>query len=367
MTTLRVPALQLRQGLRHIYCFGVDGKQLSRFAAVSRVRRDDNSALSGYQRPEALAHIRGIRRYLENSSAILPNALVLAFDNRVSFTPAQLTSPAVDYSMPGELVIPIDDTLPEHERPAWLVDGQQRAAAIRDARVGEFPIAAVGFIARSEEEQRSQFILVNSTKTLPPGLIHELLPATTGQVPHAYERRRVPAAVMAALNRDAGGPFGGVIKSPTAPLGYIQDTSVLKMVEHSLTDGCLYQYRNPATGEADLTAITAHLTTYWAAVAGTWQTAWTLPPRKSRLTHGAGISAMGYVMDALTEDILADELDPAGLRRQLAALAPHTAWTRGTWQIDGEVRRWDSVQNTSKDITALSRHLINHLPAAGAT
>ena len=78
----------------------------------------------------------------------------------------------------GELIIPVDETLPDADKPALLVDGQQRAAAIRDADVAEFPVAAVAFIASGADEQRSQFILVNNTKPLPKGLIHELLPDT---------------------------------------------------------------------------------------------------------------------------------------------------------------------------------------------
>ncbi len=45
-----------------------------------------------------------------------------------------------------------------------MVDGQQRSAAIREARVEAFPICVTAFITESAAEQRSQFILVNSTK-----------------------------------------------------------------------------------------------------------------------------------------------------------------------------------------------------------
>ena len=51
-------------------------------------------------------------------------------------------------------------------------------------------MAAVGFIAKDEAEQRSQFILVNNTKPLPKGLIHELLPDSTGHLPPAYARKQ---------------------------------------------------------------------------------------------------------------------------------------------------------------------------------
>lgn len=360
-TELRVPAIEIRQGDRRIYSFAVDGKQVHDFAAVSRIRRDPADHLQGYQRPEALAHIRGIRKYLESAGALLPNALVLAFDKRVQFTPTISSGSDVSFAVPGELTIPIDTEEPEHERPAWLVDGQQRAAAIRDANLNVFPVAAVGFIADSEEEQRSQFILVNSTKPLPKGLIHELLPGTTGHLPAALARRQLPAQVMSRLNVPAGDdsahPFAGRIKSPTAPDGYIQDTTVLKMIEHSLYEGALYQYRNP-DGTGDIDAIVAHLETFYSAVYETWPEAWQRPPTKSRLTHGAGIQALGYVMDALTDPDRVRAIDPVTLRSQLALLTPHTAWTSGTWPFrDGE-RPWNGIEVTSTAVQHLVRHLM---------
>ena len=57
------------------------------------------------------------------------------------------------------------------------------SAAIRDARIDSFPVVVTAFITQSEEDQRSQFILVNSAKPLPKGLIYELLPATSGALP----------------------------------------------------------------------------------------------------------------------------------------------------------------------------------------
>ena len=84
---IRLPAIRIRQGRQFIFCFGVDGKRIHDFATVSRVHRDD-AILQGYQRPEVLSHIRAIRRYLESVDAMLPNAIVLAFDGRVEFEPS---------------------------------------------------------------------------------------------------------------------------------------------------------------------------------------------------------------------------------------------------------------------------------------
>src|SRR5207248_2894521 len=85
---LLVPALEVRQGEgRTLYTFAVDGKLLPTFATVSRVHRNSEAQLRGYQRPEVLAHIASIRKYLESDNPMIPNALVVAFDERVRFEP----------------------------------------------------------------------------------------------------------------------------------------------------------------------------------------------------------------------------------------------------------------------------------------
>ncbi|SFL60683.1 DGQHR domain-containing protein DpdB [Streptomyces pini] len=356
---LRLPALEVRQGNRKIYCFAVDGKKLHSFAAVSRVRRDDSSTLQGYQRPEVLSHIRGIRRYLESDNAMLPNALVLALDDTVRFETTARRSKGVYYSVPGELVIPVDESLPDEDKAALIVDGQQRSAAIRDADLAEFPVAAVGFIADTQEDQRSQFILVNNTKPLPKGLIHELLPETSGHLPPSYARKRLPAHLMTRLNTDGKGPFYGRVASPTSPDGNIKDTSLLRMLEHSLFEGSLYQYRNPEDGSGDVERMLEHLRNFWTIVQQTFSDAWKLPPRQSRLTHGVGIQAMGFVMDALTDGMAAEDVDCDRVRAAILSLMPVTAWTSGMWRFgDGEQRRWNGLQNTPNDVRLLTDLLV---------
>lgn len=357
---IRVPAIEVRQGERSIYCFAIDGKHLLDFTAVSRVRRTDQGDLDGYQRPEVMNHIRAIKRYIESPEALLPNAVVLAFDDRVQFVvPPRRRSP-VDYSTMGELVIPVDETLDDSEKPALLVDGQQRIAAIRDADVAEFPVAAVAFIASGADEQRSQFILVNNTKPLPKGLIHELLPDASGYLPPKYARRQLPAQVMTRLNLDSDSPFRGAIATPTSPDGYIKDNSVLKMIENSLYDGALYQYRDPEDGSGDIEQMVLHLKIFWSLVEATWPIEWKLIPRKSRLTHGVGIQAMGYIMDALTEGHTADTLPNIGLENRLGELHDMTAWSSGVWNLGpSDQRRWNGLQNTPNDVKLLTNALLN--------
>lgn len=339
---LRLPALEIKQGPgRLLYSFAVDGKRLAEITAVSRIRREEEGTLGGYQRPEAIAHVKGIRRYLESPEALMPNALVVAFDERVRFEPALKGSVADENSRVGHLVVPVVGD--GYEKPGWLVDGQQRSAALREADVASFPVPVVGFITADVREQRSQFILVNNTKPLPVGLINELLPSTEGELPVALLRRRHPALLLEQLNLRENSPLRGMIKTPTSIDGVIKDTSLLKMLEASITDGALYEFRDPVTGGGDTEAMLSLLFNFWEAVRQTWPEAWGLPPRKSRLTHGAGIAALGYVMDAIAEHRIAAEepLDVDAIRSDLALLAPHTRWTSGRWEFGME---FDEVQ-----------------------
>src|SRR5215208_5856784 len=103
---LSLPALAIRQTPgRVLYSFAVDGKQIPRFAAVSRIKRDEAHEVAGYQRPESIAHIRAIRQYLETADAMLPNALVVAFDSRVRFEPDKVAGIDTDVAL-GRLIVP---------------------------------------------------------------------------------------------------------------------------------------------------------------------------------------------------------------------------------------------------------------------
>lgn len=352
---LRLPCIRVKQGNRYLYSFAVDGKVLGDFAAVARVGRGDDSLLQGYQRPEVQKHIRGIQRYLETANAMLPNAIVVAFDDSVYFE--SLSSAVytdISYSTMGILVIPVDEAAENDRKPGWIVDGQQRTAAIREARVDGFPVCVVSFVA-AETEQRAQFILVNSTKPLPKGLIHELLPATQEELPLPLMRRRLAAEILYRLNTDHGSPFRHLIATPTHPDGVIKDNAIIRMVENSIYNGALYKYRYADTGEGDVAQMLTHLRLYWTAVRELFSDAWGLPPRRSRLSHGVGVAALGFVMDALTEDVPLRDVGRVIQRLQHLAGCP---WTTGTWQFGAEERRWNSLQNTPNDIRLLTQHLL---------
>src|SRR5262249_4576136 len=149
-----------------------------------------------------------------------------AFDARVRFEPASPLSDGPGYLRTGALAIPVDPTASDEAKPGFIVDGQQRLAAIRDAAVRTFPICVTAFITEDVREQTEQFILVNSTKPLPKGLIYELLPATESRLPTLLERRRFPAHLAERLNHDEASPLREMIQTPTNPEGVIKDNSI---------------------------------------------------------------------------------------------------------------------------------------------
>lgn len=81
---------------------------------------------------------------------------------------------------------------------------------------------------------------------------------------------------------------------------------MIKLVQESITSpsGCLFPYRNLASGETDFEGIWRDLIAYWDAVKQTFPEAWGKSPSKSRLMHGAGLRSMGRLMDRVDGWIL---------------------------------------------------------------
>jgi len=358
---LRLPAIEVQQGGEHLmYTFAVDGKLIPSFSTISRIHRNGDNRIEGYQRPEVLSHIAEIRNYLESDAPMIPNAIVIAFDPRVRFEPNETAERNTNYTRTGVLVIPMDEEVATENKPGFIVDGQQRIAAIRDAMIESFPICVTAFITNDVREQTEQFILVNSTKPLPKGLIYELLPGTTATLPTMLERRRFPAHLLDLLNNEPSSPLKGRIQTPTTPEGSIKDNSILKMLENSLSDGVLYRFRYVDDGPGDVNSMLAILCNFWGAVSEVFQTAWNLPARQSRLVHGAGIVGMGFLMDAIAERLRKTRIvSQQQFVDDLQPLKDLCRWTDGYWDFGpGRQRKWNEIQNTTKDIQVLANYLL---------
>ena len=357
-----------------IYQFTIDGKQIPRFATISRIRRNEDREIVGYQRPEALAHIASIRKYIESPSPMIPNSLVIAFKSSIKFVPIAGVKSVREVEV-GHIHIPALKSLAdEGEVIGWIVDGQQRSAAIRTARVNKFPIPITAFVATTDSEQREQFILVNSVKPLTKSLIYELLPATDALLPTGLARRRLAATILDVLNSDPKSPFFRKIQTPTNPEGTIKDNTILRMLDHSILDGVLYGFRDKITGDGDIDKMCAMVNNYFTAVRRHFPDDWEKKPRQSRLVHGVGIVSLGFLMDEIAGSRPKGSIPSTDyFYKELALVADQCHWSKGRWKLPDIDRRkklvsnktkykhvpWNDLQNTSKDLGLLTAHILN--------
>lgn len=351
-TFIEVPAMQISQGKHVLYSFAVDGKKLESFTTVSSIGRDADMSVKGYQRPEVRQHIAEITAYLDTPGAMLPNALVIAFDQRIKFKPLQVQGIATF----GVLTIPTFSWDDQDKRCGFVVDGQQRRAAIRDAKKG-IPVFCTGFQTVSEQFKREQFILVNNAKPLSKSLIYELLPGTETMLPVRLDKQKLPVVLCDRMNLDKDSPLCRLIQIPTMPCGLIKDNSFLKLVRHSVSDGVLYQYRGGrGCKDADVEGMLRTLKDFWMAVSQVFPDEWAKPPRFSRLFHGTGVVGLGFIMDSIASNRYRSPEAPkvptyAEYVAGLMMLKPHCFWSNGTWEFG---KKWDDLQNTPNDVSAFS-------------
>lgn len=348
-----------------LFLFSLSAADLSRVADVSRVSRDSSGRLRGYQRPEVKRHVRNIVEYLNGKEVLFPNSIILALSSEVVFKQFPRPKRGGGVGDAGMLTIPLPAL--GRLKPAWIVDGQQRALALSQCRNQGMPVPVSAFIADEVELQRDLFLRVNNTKPLPRGLITELLPEVSRQLPVNLATRKVPATLCDILSRDLESPFRGLIRRTSLSAearraAVITDNAVVKMIGESLGSptGCLYPFHNIATGETDYMSVRKVLLLYWTAVQTVWPEAWGLSPSRSRLMHGAGIRSMGRVMDKVMSGInIHHSRAQKMVQNEVARLKSVCHWTQGHWGEEMGGMAWNEIQNTPQHIRLLSSVLIH--------
>jgi len=357
-------ALKVSQrGGKVIYLLSLKASELLSIAGISRVTRDDVGKLIGYQRAEVRRHVKEIADYLSTENMLLAHPIILSFSSEVRFVSSRGQKSSDGLASAGMLEIPLPRK--ESEKPAWIVDGQQRALAIQSLKDKEFAVPICAFVADNLDMQRDQFLRINNSKPLPRGLVTELLPEVESPLPPKLALKKIPAALCDLLNQDENSPFFGLIKRPSGQTKrrtaeVITDTVIIKMIEDSLThpSGCLFPYRNIATGEYDQAAIWAVLNTFWSGVKQVFPDAWGKAPAASRLMHGVGIRSLGKLMDRIMASINpSDENAQALVVKELRLIAPVCRWTSGAWEDLGGVE-WNEILTTNRHYTMLYNFLI---------
>jgi DGQHR domain-containing protein len=360
---LSVRSLAVNQnGKNRLYSFYLKPAELLQVADISRIRKENEDTLLGYQRGEVQRHVNEIAAYLESDSVIFPNAIILAMSSEVTFKQSRGPQVGDGSSLSGVLEIPLKQ---RGQKAAWIVDGQQRTLALQKCTKQNLSVPVTAFIADDFEVHRTQFLLVNNVKPLPKGLINELLPEVNTTLPPNLAKNRIPSHICNILNKDPDSPFQGLIIRESTKRGngtnaVIADNSLIYVIRSSLNSvhGCLYPYKNVATGSYDSERIRNTVNTYWGAVQETFGDAWGLPPKKSRLMHGVGIKSMGALMDHVMNAIRPESPNALDkIKRRLELIKPCCAWISGTWEELNGIP-WNALQNTTGHVRLLTNMLI---------
>ncbi len=345
-----------------VYQFALTGRELMDIADVSRITRDDEGNLIGYQRPEVRQHIQDIVDYLNTGKTLFPHAIILAFSSRVRFVRQRGPKAFDGVSYAGELHIPTENGTGRHKL-AWVVDGQQRLMAISRSNNPDVPVPVCAFITDDIETHRDQFLRINNSRPLPKGLVEELLPEVSLNISTRLASSRIPSSLVNLLNQDPKSPFCGLIKRNSMTTAekkraVVTDGPLIKVLKESLgqPSGCLYPYRDVATGVTDMESIWKTLIAYWTAVKLTFLEAWGLPPDRSRLMHGAGLCSIGRLMDRVMPRVELSENATQAVANELSLIKDACRWTGGIWE-DLNLS-WNDVQYVPRHVKALSNFLV---------
>lgn len=349
MTTYTFKAIRASQALGHdVFVFAANPHDVLEFAEIERVGRKDSGELHGFQRHQIASHIKDIRDYLAREDALLPNAVIVAFLDGVRIVRENAG------------VLDIKITIDSDTRPGFVVDGQQRLTALSGLEKTGFQVFVSALICKDYNELRQQFVLINNTRPLPKTLIYELLPEVDG-LPERFTKRKFAARIVDRLNFAPDSALRGAIRQHTNPAGVLSDIAMQKLVMNSASDGAIREFIRYE--ERDVHSYQL-ISEFFSAVQDVFGPEWfEMTPRQSRLVHGAGLVAMGIVMDNLYYS------EGATKRHQfvpaLEALKPATAWTSGQWALqEWDVRPWNGIQNTPSDIDLLTQYLRGALKKA---
>ncbi|MEJ1162036.1 DGQHR domain-containing protein DpdB [Prosthecomicrobium sp. N25] len=335
-------AVMAEQSKDHkVLSFAATPDEINSIAEIDRIGRDGHGRLSGFQRPQIAAHIREIKDYLEKPDAILPNPIVVAFTHGVTVT-------AIDDSV---VKVSIDVS----QGPIGLVvDGQQRLSALTQIKSRPFKVFVSLILCADDAELRRQFVLINNTRPLPKSLIYELLPGVD-KLPPRFESRSVASELTDKLNYSTQSSLRGQIRQHTNPTGLINDTAIQRVIMNSLNDGIMRDFMREPNGIDRCQKLVSE---FYDAVKKVFpEDWWGHTSKSSRLVHGAGIVALGYVMEVLA--VLEGARNWEEFAKGMGCLAGRTAWTSGHWDFGGgDVRHWRAIQNVSKDISTLAQHLV---------
>ena len=359
---IRRRAIRVEQSESHpVFLFALQIDELLAVADVSRVVDAPLEQLVQYTRADIRNAVGRLTESLKTNGLPFPLPITVALSSRIRFR--QSRGPSVDdgSGVAGTIDIPL--VKEPTKRAVWIVDGQLAALALSHAGLGSLPVAISGFVSDDVTKIREQFERISHTPRLAPQMAEDLLPTALGSFSQRLTSKEVPIAVCDWLDESPKSPFRYLIKGASSTKGKrnatVAQAAITQMISESLStpSGCLFPYRNIATGETDFEAICGILLCYWTAVRDVFPDAWDKPPTKSRLMHVTGIRAMGRLMDRIMPSMkLRDNNVHKKVEEELLKIAPVCRWTSGKWEeLD---LKWNEIKDVPRHIHLLSNFLI---------
>jgi len=310
---IEIPVQFIRK-VDNVYQFvgRIDLFDVPKFCGIQPYR--DNVS-SGVQRARQSAWTKKLSSNLNKESSVMLNSISIYLDEE------KIQSRDEDLKDISTLVIPHKPFTGDTQKPAWIIDGQQRMWAIQRIAVshalGQKVYAPIPYFAPitilignfSEEEKEKRvknltkwFVNANKTKNLPANLIHEL-EARLVDFGEKFSNlsdalKAGDARIKLDLNRNNSSPFERLIKGETNPQGWISEGSMMSIIAHTRQKVLRFSDIDPE----NITKIYEFLEDFYWCVKIIWGEYWEKPPRtykihSSRLLAPVGLGSLAFMME----------------------------------------------------------------------
>lgn len=232
----------------------------------------------------------------------------------------------------GLLYFNFEQGLPEHQRPAFVVDGQHRLRGIADIKNENIPIMVAALINASHEEQAFQFVVINNKSAKVPT---DNVKAIISRVDENELRDRllnvrvsyggIPA-ILRDVDSEQDSPFRGLLDWPL-------NSEKNRRVKLNTIEACLdYIEDKLPVLEEDEDTRRELFYAVWQVVTSYYQNLWL---KNDRFMYKVSINALNeFIVDRIAyawEGSIIDVFDPVSIENQtknILKLVPEEFWTQ---------------------------------------
>lgn len=329
-------ALEVKQNSLgyHLYVFIADGKEMAKQVGVRRMEwHKEKFKAEDFQRALDMKRVGVIATYL-SQNAILPNALVIAFEEgTLHFDPLpgqqeDLVAKFGHLTIKGKLIKRDGnlEPLPERERIGYVIDGQHRLKGIESSNLpeGSFPVIISAFYKVKVRFQLDQFYALNQTVPISQKHLALLRRELGYQLPPREAYKKAISDACGILQEKLGSPFAPEkYVSSSIYKGPLSITVVEGMVERAVRNTNLKYLWSPNANlipESHLQDVAQSLYVYWKAISEVFSEYWGQKPKDQRLFCAMGLYTMIQFFDKVMDNI--DINSPKAVQEVKSRLEP---------------------------------------------